>query len=300
MAKQQTDHTNGDRKSVAIPVTVPHSITEWSIYGLAQCCATGFCVSEPVELTVFKPLFVECHLPYSVKRQEQVSVACSAYNYDVNNRWASLQIVDPPEHLCTSAGTGEETAPVWFNVPGLDTKTILLPLMPLDVGTTKLTVRMITELGGDEIEKEIRVAAEGIKRDYDYAAELDPQGLNMNVSGDCSNGQSPDVRVGKCFKSIVLDGNCGDPIECDFTKHECCVGQSASSALTFSYGGQCELCPSKNEVHVCGKACSCSGKSQNKKQVNYFYVRAPEDFISGSEKAWLGVSGMEIMTVLKF
>ena len=89
----------------------------------------------------------------------------------------------------------------------------------------------------------------------------------MNVSGDCSNGQSPgiyyatttmlvfgkqlegiilDVRVGKCFKSIVLDGNCGDPIECDFTKHECCVGQSASSALTFSYGGQCELCPSKN------------------------------------------------------
>ena len=69
-----------------------------------------------------------------------------------------MQIVDPPEHLCTSAGTGEETAPVWFNVPGLDTKTILLPLMPLDVGTTKLTVRMITELGGDEIEKEIRVA----------------------------------------------------------------------------------------------------------------------------------------------
>ena len=63
-------------------VTVPDSITEWSIYGLAQCCATGFCVSEPVSLKVFKPVFVECHLPYSLKRQEQVSIACSAYNYN--------------------------------------------------------------------------------------------------------------------------------------------------------------------------------------------------------------------------
>ena len=71
-------------------MTVPDSITEWSIYGLAQCCATGFCVSEPVELTVFKPLFVECHLPYSFKRQEQVSVACSAYNYNANDQWVNL------------------------------------------------------------------------------------------------------------------------------------------------------------------------------------------------------------------
>ena len=68
-----------------------------------------------------------------------------------------MQIIDPPENLCTSAGTGEETAPVRFSVPGLDRKTILLPLMPLDLGTTKLTVRVRTQLGGDEIEQEIRV-----------------------------------------------------------------------------------------------------------------------------------------------
>lgn len=71
-----------DLASITKHVTVPDSITEWSIYGLAQCCATGFCVSEPVSLRVFKPLFVECHLPYALKRQEQVSIACTAYNYN--------------------------------------------------------------------------------------------------------------------------------------------------------------------------------------------------------------------------
>ena len=79
-----------DGKSVTRLVKVPDSITKWSIYGLAQCCATGFCVSEPVELTVFQPLFVECHLPYSFKRQEQVSVECSAYNYNANDQWVNV------------------------------------------------------------------------------------------------------------------------------------------------------------------------------------------------------------------
>ena len=63
-------------------VKVPDSITDWSIYGMAQCCATGFCVSEPVSLKVSKPVFVECHLPYSLKRLQQVTLVCSAYNYN--------------------------------------------------------------------------------------------------------------------------------------------------------------------------------------------------------------------------
>ena len=75
-------HLYSLKKSIFKDITVPDSITEWSIYGLAQCCASGFCVSDPVQLTVFTPLFLECHLPYSFKRQEQVSVACSAYNYN--------------------------------------------------------------------------------------------------------------------------------------------------------------------------------------------------------------------------
>ena len=66
-------------------------------------------------------------------------------------------MVRPPENLCTSAGAGEETAPVCFTIEPSDTQTVLIPVLPLEVGTTKLTVRLLSELGGDEIEKDILV-----------------------------------------------------------------------------------------------------------------------------------------------
>jgi integrin beta 2 len=82
---QQKNFNNGE-----INLKVPDSITQWSIYGIAQCCATGFCVSEPVSLTVFKPVFVDCHIPYSIRRLEQVSIACTAYN----NKEFSIRVIN--------------------------------------------------------------------------------------------------------------------------------------------------------------------------------------------------------------
>ena len=68
-----------------------------------------------------------------------------------------MRVINPPENLCTSAGMGKETARVCFNIQPTDTKTILIPLLPLEVGTTKLTVRMDNQFGGDEIVQDIRV-----------------------------------------------------------------------------------------------------------------------------------------------
>ncbi|XP_062523087.1 complement C3-like [Corticium candelabrum] len=178
--------TNGNLGTVVHGLEVPDSITTWSIYGLAQCCATGFCVSEPVELTVFTPVFAECHLPYSFKRQEQVSVTCSVYNYNSNDIRACLQIVNPPDNLCTSAGTGKETTAACFVVDAEDTRSVNIPLLPLEVGTTKLTVRMKSFFGEDEVEMDVKVEPEGVRRDYDFRAELDPQGVNMADPGGCS------------------------------------------------------------------------------------------------------------------
>ena len=68
-----------------------------------------------------------------------------------------MKLIRPPKNLCTSAGAGEETSPVCFTIEPTDTRTVLIPVLPLEVGTTKLTVRLLSELGGDEIEKEILV-----------------------------------------------------------------------------------------------------------------------------------------------
>ncbi len=39
-------------------------------------------MAEPVDLTVFKSLFISLRLPYSVKRFEQLSIVAVIFNYD--------------------------------------------------------------------------------------------------------------------------------------------------------------------------------------------------------------------------
>jgi len=38
-------------------------------------------VTEPVDLLVFKPVFISLRLPYSVKRFEQLSIVVVIFNY---------------------------------------------------------------------------------------------------------------------------------------------------------------------------------------------------------------------------
>jgi hypothetical protein len=163
------------------------------------------------------------------------------------------------------------------------------------VGTTKLTVRLVTELGGDEIEKDILVEPEGITREYDIRAELDPEGVNADVNGKCIPEPPPDIRKGSCYTSVSDTGSCKSPIGGEYTKQECCRGLVNSYSMAWSEHDSdvCEMCEGRSEYRHCGQQqCPCEGfPVANKVQVNYFYVRAPEDFIGDSEKAWLGVSG---------
>ena len=106
-----------------------------------------------------------------------------------------LRLFDPPEDLCTTAGTGKQTDFVCQYVNSYDTLTVLLPVLPLKTGWTKFTVQLRSQFGGDDVVQEIKVEVgyfrlvgtsrtgtviylqpEGVLREYDYSNELDPQG----------------------------------------------------------------------------------------------------------------------------
>ena len=63
------------------PVTVPDTITSWVMQAIAVSNTTGFGVTPPFSLKVFKPFFVSIKLPYSAQRGEQVSVIATVFNY---------------------------------------------------------------------------------------------------------------------------------------------------------------------------------------------------------------------------
>ena len=69
-----------DGRTMSTTIRVPDTITDWSIQGLAFS-KKGFCASDPVFIRAFKDLFVECHLPFSLRRREQITIACTVYNY---------------------------------------------------------------------------------------------------------------------------------------------------------------------------------------------------------------------------
>lgn len=50
----------------------------------------GICVAEPVEIVVFKNLFIDLKMPYSAVRGEQLEIKAIIHNYTPDNRKVNL------------------------------------------------------------------------------------------------------------------------------------------------------------------------------------------------------------------
>jgi hypothetical protein len=285
----------GDHGTWSKLMEVPDSITKWIFHGLALSTKDGFGVAEPVELEVFKNIFVECHLPYSFRRQEQVSVACTVYNYNAASERVCLRLLDPPEDLCTTAGMGKQTDNVCEEIESYDTLTVLLPILPLKTGQTQFTVQVRTQFGGDEVVQEIRVEPEGVLREYDYSNELDPQGSNLDDKCGAALSRQKRQAVGRgvCYTVVKEGRKCGQRLLGEYTKDECCDNQIVQSAV--AWGDKCELCPRTRET----RDNLIPGIPGGIMQTNRYYIRVPENHIDGSVSAWLGVTGRYLEANIK-
>jgi len=64
-----------------MPVTLPHTITEWVGGGYCVNAKSGVGVSKPFKITAFQPFFVSFTLPYSLVRGESVVIPVTVFNY---------------------------------------------------------------------------------------------------------------------------------------------------------------------------------------------------------------------------
>nr|XP_033781005.1 alpha-2-macroglobulin-like protein 1 [Geotrypetes seraphini] len=70
----------GSSGKCSLPVTVPDTITEWN--AMVFCTENlGFGISPTVNLTAFKPFFVDLTLPYSIIRGENFNLKATVFNY---------------------------------------------------------------------------------------------------------------------------------------------------------------------------------------------------------------------------
>ncbi|XP_065845310.1 complement C3-like isoform X2 [Oscarella lobularis] len=278
--------------SYPLTISVPSTISDWNIRGFFLS-EQGFCASDPIRLRAFKTLFVECRLPTFLRRLEQATVACTIYNHrQFSNSKVCLRLLVTREDVCTTAGSGESTDAICFSMDPLGTKTVLLPIVPLRKGKLKLQVRLITEFAGEDVETLIFVKPEGTAKEYSLSAELDPQEINSVSTKDWCTSLvgAEDFRKGYCYRgsshlSYDQSKNCSGKIIAEkLSKRDCCGKLIDKFAVSWSDGNHCELCPKR----LYERQCDAIGR---KKQINTFYIRLPETYIFGSDRAWLSITG---------
>ncbi|MBN3273777.1 CO4 protein, partial [Polyodon spathula] len=157
-------------KGKVISKPLPDSITTWEIQAISFSQAKGksilicFCVADPSTVTVFKEVFVSLHLPYSVKRFEQLEVRAVIYNYMDEPREMSVHL-RAEEGLCAPAIDSLGRL-LHVTVPKHSSLPVYFSVVPMKLGEIPVSVRLFDKeysMGVDSIIKLLRVVAEGVE-----------------------------------------------------------------------------------------------------------------------------------------
>ncbi|XP_056266283.1 complement C3-like isoform X2 [Pseudoliparis swirei] len=186
----QADRDGLALKNVDHPL--PDSITEWGILAVSASPHTGFCVAEPYNVRAWRRFFVDLKLPYSVARNEQVQIKAVVHNYGNDDLHVRVVLMKT-EGMCSIAFKDKHTQEV--SLPAGSSVTVPYTIVPLVVGKLPLEVMVVARgMGGDRIQKHLRVVLDGVQKTNVYSVELNPS----------AEGGTQTVRVGKIkLKSVV-------------------------------------------------------------------------------------------------
>ncbi|XP_062523937.1 complement C3-like isoform X2 [Corticium candelabrum] len=169
--------TTGDLNEITLPLNAPDSITEWIVQAIGLSDDYGFGVAEPILFKVFKPVFVECHISYAFTRLEQSSLSCTIYNYNLVDLLGCISMLKPRLSTCptTTSSSALETNLQCVNVTGRSTTLVKFPIKPWWANLEKLTIRLRTFFGGEDVIHDINIRPDEVAREVELGTELAPQ-----------------------------------------------------------------------------------------------------------------------------
>ncbi|XP_066223380.1 complement C5 [Saccopteryx leptura] len=165
---------------------LPDSLTTWEIQGVG-ISDSGICVSHTVKATVFKDVFLEMNMPYSVVRGEQIQLKGTVYNYRTSGMQFCVKM-SPVEGICSSGSPvidhqGRKTSKCLLQrIDGSSSQLVTFTVLPLEIGLHKINFSLETPLGREILVKTLRVVPEGVKKESYAGITLDPKGIYGVVS----------------------------------------------------------------------------------------------------------------------
>ncbi|XP_051041245.1 complement C5 [Phodopus roborovskii] len=167
-------------------VMLPDSLTTWEIQGIG-ISDSGICVADTLKAKVFKDVFLEINIPYSVVRGEQIQLKGTVYNYRTLGTKFCVKMSDV-EGICTSGGSevshqaSKNSKCAYHSIEGSSSHVVTFSLLPLEIGLHSINFSLETSFGKEILVKTLRVVPEGVKRESYAGVTLDPNGIYGTVS----------------------------------------------------------------------------------------------------------------------
>ncbi|XP_039530527.1 complement C4-B [Pimephales promelas] len=181
-------------------IYLPHSITTWEIQALSLSASHGFCVTEPLDLLVFKPVFISLRLPYSVKRFEQLSIVVVIFNYGKLKRELVVQM-KKVDGLC-SPGSASSSSTVRISLEQQSSQTVTFPAVPMVTGEIPITIALYEDeeekISVDAIQKMLLVKNEGVEMREEKTYFINLNGRSdqrLFIDGSFPNSTVPETDV---------------------------------------------------------------------------------------------------------
>ncbi|KAM4584772.1 complement C3-like [Odontesthes bonariensis] len=169
--------------SMTLDNPLPDSITEWGILAISASPQKGFCVAEPYNVKAWKRFFVDLRLPYSVARNEQVEIKALIHSYIYDDLHIRVVLMKT-EGICSVAFKDSHTKEL--KLPAGSSVVVPYTIMPLVVGKLPLEIMVVARdlMGGDRVQKVLRVVLDGVQKTEVWNEVLDPssQGGSQTIS----------------------------------------------------------------------------------------------------------------------
>uniref|UniRef100_A0A673U5T1 Complement C5 n=1 Tax=Suricata suricatta TaxID=37032 RepID=A0A673U5T1_SURSU len=165
---------------------LPDSLTTWEIQGVG-ISDSGICVADTLKAQVFKDVFLEMNIPYSVVRGEQIQLKGTVYNYRMSGMRFCVKM-SAAEGICTSgsqaiANRGTNPSKCLLQrVEGSSSHLVTFSVLPLEIGLHNINFSLETSLGQEILVKTLRVVPEGVKKESYAGVTLDPRGIYGVIS----------------------------------------------------------------------------------------------------------------------
>ncbi|KAM7351081.1 uncharacterized protein ACRADG_004066 [Cochliomyia hominivorax] len=228
-----------------IKLNIPDTITTWRITAFSNNDITGFgIVDGPTDITTILPFFITFDLPFSVKRDEILTIPITLFNYHNQSLDTEITMYNEDllfnflENINKISSSREQTK--HMTIPADGGKTVKFLIKPLRIGEIEIRVSAQNSVYSDGIVKILNVIPEGVIKYQNRAAYLSGAGssdssLSLDIPLDSvSDSELITLSVGGDFMIPTLN-NLNDIIKMPTGCGEQNMVNFASNTLILDY-----------------------------------------------------------------